>query len=168
VPVQITSLLPSDHDDWFRLWGLYQDFYEVCIPDNVSAATWARLLDPAEPMWGALARDGASPIGLVHHIRHRTCWDIADSCYLQDLYVDEDAVCERLVLPLHNAQGEWQLRQHANSLCYLGVTLSRSIHALRRSRLPWCTNSENQPCAAPLVLHHSVFRPMRLSDEMLR
>lgn len=88
MPVEITPLLPSDHTDWLRLWGLYQEFYEVCIPDDVRAATWKRLLDPAEPLWGALARDGASAIGLVHHIRHRTCWDVADSCYLQDLYVD--------------------------------------------------------------------------------
>jgi GNAT superfamily N-acetyltransferase len=38
-------------------------------------------------MAGALAWSGATAVGLVHHIRHRSCWTTADYCYLQDLYV---------------------------------------------------------------------------------
>ena len=53
--------------------------------------TWRRMLDPAEPMWGALARtpgtDGRA-VGMVHWIFHRSCWTIGDYCYLQDLFVD--------------------------------------------------------------------------------
>jgi len=26
-------------------------------------------------------------VGLVHHIRHRSCWTTGDYCYLQDLFV---------------------------------------------------------------------------------
>jgi GNAT superfamily N-acetyltransferase len=26
-------------------------------------------------------------VGLVHHIRHRSCWTAGDYCYLQDLFV---------------------------------------------------------------------------------
>lgn len=88
--LHIQPLAPADHADWRRLWGLYQQFYRVALSDAVHASTWARLLDPAEPVHGAIARDRAgSAVGLVHYIRHRTCWDTADSCYLQDLYVDE-------------------------------------------------------------------------------
>jgi GNAT superfamily N-acetyltransferase len=49
--------------------------------------TWARLLDPTEPVAGALAWSGREAVGLVHHIRHRSCWTISDYCYLQDLFV---------------------------------------------------------------------------------
>ena len=88
--VQITPLTQADQADWRRLWGLYQRFYEVALPEAVHVSTWARLLDPAEPVHGAIARDKAgAAVGLVHYIRHKTCWDTADSCYLQDLYVDE-------------------------------------------------------------------------------
>jgi GNAT superfamily N-acetyltransferase len=53
-------------------------------------STSSRLLDPTEPIHGAIARDdNREAVGLVPHIRHRTCWNTADSCYLQDLYVDQ-------------------------------------------------------------------------------
>jgi GNAT superfamily N-acetyltransferase len=88
--VQISTLAQADEPDWRRLWGAYQRFYAVDLSEAVHASTWSRLLDPAEPIHGAIARDGnGEAIGLVHHIRHRTGWNIADSCYLQDLYVDE-------------------------------------------------------------------------------
>jgi GNAT superfamily N-acetyltransferase len=90
--VSILAVGDADHADWQRLWTAYQTFYQVALPAGVFAATWARLRDPAEPVHGALARnDAGAAIGLVHWIRHRTCWDSADSCYLQDLYVDETA-----------------------------------------------------------------------------
>ncbi len=57
----------------------------------MSDITWARLLDPREPMGGAIAWDGQVPLGLVHHIRHRSCWTIGDYMYLQDLFVTPEA-----------------------------------------------------------------------------
>src|ERR1700752_2807898 len=61
--------------------------YAVDIPAPVTALTWTRLLDPAEPVAGALAWQGTVAVGLVHHIRHRSCWTAGDYCYLQDLFV---------------------------------------------------------------------------------
>ena len=89
--LNVQPLRPSDHAAWLPLWRAYQAFYRVAIPDDVSAVTWSRLLDPAEPMGGALAMDDHGAIGLVHHIRHRSCWTIGDYCYLQDLYVEAGA-----------------------------------------------------------------------------
>ncbi|WP_164156754.1 GNAT family N-acetyltransferase [Sandarakinorhabdus rubra] len=88
-PLTIRPLEASDEAAWRRLWGLYQRFYAVDLSEEVHRSTWARLLDPAEPVNGALALIDGAPVGLVHYIWHRTCWDIADSCYLQDLYVEE-------------------------------------------------------------------------------
>jgi GNAT superfamily N-acetyltransferase len=83
----IVPLQSENHDAWLPLWRGYQSFYEVDIPADVSALTWTRLLDPAEPMGGALAWRGSRAVGLVHHIRHRSCWTGGDYCYLQDLFV---------------------------------------------------------------------------------
>lgn len=88
--VAITPLRPADHDAWLPLWRGYQAFYTVDIPEDVSAVTWDRLTDPAEPMAGALAWMGARAVGLVHVIRHRSCWTVGDYCYLQDLFVAAD------------------------------------------------------------------------------
>jgi GNAT superfamily N-acetyltransferase len=87
VPVSIKPLSPGDHAAWLPLWRGYQSFYKVDIAAEVSAVTWRRLNDPAEPMAGALAWSDAAAVGLVHHIRHRSCWTTDDYCYLQDLFV---------------------------------------------------------------------------------
>lgn len=85
----ITLLVPisTDHDDWLALWRDYQTFYKVDLAAEASRTTWARLLDPAEPMWAMLAYDGDRAVGLVHWIRHRSTWTAGDYVYLQDLFV---------------------------------------------------------------------------------
>ncbi len=89
--IVIRSLDAGDYDDWIRLWRGYQSFYRVSLSDDVVRSTWSRLLDPSEPMAGALAVADDRRVGLVHTIRHRSCWTVGDYCYLQDLFVDEVA-----------------------------------------------------------------------------
>jgi GNAT superfamily N-acetyltransferase len=83
----VRPLRTEDREHWLPLWKDYQVFYAVDIPAPATAQTWTRLLDPAEPMGGALAWKGTDAVGLVHHIRHRSCWTVGDYCYLQDLFV---------------------------------------------------------------------------------
>jgi GNAT superfamily N-acetyltransferase len=87
----IRSLESQDHDEWYRLWRGYQQFYEVDLTAQTSAVTWQRLLDEHEPMHGALAIVAGKPLGLVHYIEHRSCWTVGNYVYLQDLFVDEAA-----------------------------------------------------------------------------
>jgi GNAT superfamily N-acetyltransferase len=91
-PMTIRAVRPDDFAAWLPLWQGYQAFYRVAISPATTEVTWARLLDPAEPMAAALAchEDGRA-LGLVHTIRHRSCWTIGDYCYLQDLFVASDA-----------------------------------------------------------------------------
>ena len=87
----IRQIEAGDRIRWAELWTGYLTFYETVLPPEVYASTWARLLDPAEPVFGALSLDaGGHPVGLVHYLFHRTTWSIGNSCYLQDLYVDPD------------------------------------------------------------------------------
>ena len=83
----IRAIEPTDRAAWTQLWKAYLAFYETTLPDEVYASTWSRLLDPSEPTWGALALRDGEPVGLVHWIYHRTNWTIADTSYLQDLFV---------------------------------------------------------------------------------
>jgi GNAT superfamily N-acetyltransferase len=53
--------------------------------------TWARLHDPAEPMHALGAYLDDRLCGIAHYLYHRSCWTIGDYCYLQDLFVAEDA-----------------------------------------------------------------------------
>jgi GNAT superfamily N-acetyltransferase len=90
LPCTIAPLRDEDHDIWMPLWRGYQLFYETEIQAAVSAVTWTRLLDPSEPMAGALAWRGSRAIGVVHYIEHRSCWTTGNYCYLQDLFVAPD------------------------------------------------------------------------------
>lgn len=87
--LQIRPITAADHAAWLPLWQGYQRFYNADIAPEVSALTWQRFLDPAEPMFAALAWQDGVAVGLVHWIFHRSCWTVSDYCYLQDLYVAE-------------------------------------------------------------------------------
>jgi GNAT superfamily N-acetyltransferase len=89
--VEIKAPDNHDFDIWLPLWKGYQRFYKVDIPESVTLRTWARLLDPAEPMHAALAVVGEQAVGLAHSIYHRSTWIAGDDCYLQDLFVSPDA-----------------------------------------------------------------------------
>lgn len=84
--LEIRAITAADHAAWLPLWQGYQAFYESVIPDEISAITWQRFLNPDEPMYAALAWLDGEAVGLVHWIFHRSCWNSSDYCYLQDLY----------------------------------------------------------------------------------
>jgi GNAT superfamily N-acetyltransferase len=88
--IKIKAIESEDFDIWLPLWKGYQRFYEVDIPESVTLKTWARFLDPVEPMHAALAMVGEQTVGLVHSIYHRSAWTSSDDCYLQDLFVAAD------------------------------------------------------------------------------
>lgn len=85
----IRPATPDDHAAWWPLWQAYLRFYDTALPDEVSALTWQRLMDPAEPMHLALAETGSGVVGLVHFIEHRSCWTTGNYMYLQDLFAHE-------------------------------------------------------------------------------
>lgn len=85
--IEIRPVSTADHAAWLPLWQGYLDFYQAEIAAEVSAITWQRFLDLAEPMHAALAWQEGRAVGLVHFIYHRSCWTVGDYCYLQDLFV---------------------------------------------------------------------------------
>ncbi|HEV7277589.1 MAG TPA: GNAT family N-acetyltransferase [Devosiaceae bacterium] len=83
----IRMLEDGDNAAWRELWTQYLDFYGSRLDAAVYQRTWSRLLDPAEPVHGALSFAGGEAVGLVHYIFHRSTWTEGDYCYLQDLFV---------------------------------------------------------------------------------
>ena len=91
----VTTVRPiasSDEAAWRGLWRGYLDFYGTELPEEVYAASFARLIDPAVTDYhGLLAFVGETAAGLAHYIFHRHGWQIEDVTYLQDLYVAPEA-----------------------------------------------------------------------------
>jgi GNAT superfamily N-acetyltransferase len=89
--VVIRPVPAGERTDWEPLWRGYQTFYKVDLTDETSDVTWARLHDPDEPMGVLGAYVDGRLCGIVHYLFHRSCWTVGDYCYLQDLYVAEEA-----------------------------------------------------------------------------
>ena len=79
---------PTDEMAWRELWSQYNAFYEVSIPEIVTARTWQRILDPASSsMFGRLAIADGEVAGFSVSVLHESTWTIAPVCYLEDLFV---------------------------------------------------------------------------------
>lgn len=86
---QIRWLRPDDEPEWRRLWADYLTFYDTTVGEDVFVSTFARLLSDDEHEFSCLVVDtGVGLGGLVHFLYHRDTWTIANTCYLEDLYVD--------------------------------------------------------------------------------
>jgi GNAT superfamily N-acetyltransferase len=85
--IRVSPLTAEDYESWLPLWRGYQVFYQVDLPPEVTATTWERILDPSDPIAGALAWDGDEAVGFAHTLTHRNTWTVGDTCYLNDLFV---------------------------------------------------------------------------------
>lgn len=122
--LRIRDATSEDETGWRELWQDYLDFYRVDLPPAVTAATWARLMDPASPLKVRLAvRDGRMT-GFAIHQHHPSSWVPGDDCYLEDLFVAE---AER---------GKGTGRALIDDL--MALARSRGWH-----RIYWHTNEEN-------------------------
>jgi GNAT superfamily N-acetyltransferase len=87
--INIGSLRPTDRAAWETLARGYKAFYETPVSDEGYDDMWHRLLR-ADDVHGIGAWLDGRLVGIAHYLFHATGW-AADSCYLQDLFVDEAA-----------------------------------------------------------------------------
>ena len=88
----VRELRQEDYLEWENLWQGYLSFYRVTLAEDVTRETWNRLHDDAFDIHGLSAADETDKIlGIVHFLYHPVTWSIAPRCYLEDLYVSEDA-----------------------------------------------------------------------------
>ncbi len=81
----INDIQTADRQAWQRLWDANNLGHKN---DAVSEETWRRLLDPASPVKGLVARLDGQLAGLVHYIIHPVTGHIEPVAYMQDLFVD--------------------------------------------------------------------------------
>jgi GNAT superfamily N-acetyltransferase len=89
--VVIRSVDESERSAWEPLWNGYLTFYNATLVPGASDVAWARFHDPKEPMFLLGAYVDGKLTGIVHYLFHRSSWTPGDYCYLQDLFVADDA-----------------------------------------------------------------------------
>lgn len=85
--VEVRAACAADEPAWRVLWDGYCEFYETVVPAAVTAETWRRLLEPEGSMFGLVAEQDGEVVGFVNCVLHPSTWGVADSCYLEDLFV---------------------------------------------------------------------------------
>ncbi|GAA2624439.1 GNAT family N-acetyltransferase [Actinomadura fulvescens] len=125
--IEIGPLRPQDRAGWEVLARGYKAFYRTAVPDEGYEETWRRLLGGAE-LHGIGAWSDGRLVGIAHYLFHVTFWS-ADSCYLQDLFVDETA----------RGQGAARL---------LIEQVADEARKRDAARLYWTTKQDNAPARA--------------------
>lgn len=84
----IRDATATDEADWRDLWAQYLTFYKVDLPEDVTAHTWARILDPSSRVAMRVAEiDGVLAGFAIHHF-HDSTWVKTPDSYLEDLFLD--------------------------------------------------------------------------------
>ncbi len=87
----IRDATPDDEAPWRSLWADYTAFFAAPVPEDVTAYTWCRILDPTSPVFARLAVTEQRVIGFDVCVLHEGTWVRAPICYLEDLFVATDA-----------------------------------------------------------------------------
>jgi len=82
---------PDERAVWEPLWNGYIAFYKATLAAGASDVAWARFHDGNEPMHLLGAYVDGRLTGIVQYLFHRSSWTPGDYCYLQDLFVDDNA-----------------------------------------------------------------------------
>jgi GNAT superfamily N-acetyltransferase len=84
----IRELRSDDWDDWHPLWAGYLDFYRAELKEETGRATFERLCDGLDGMFGLIGLDAEGRgIGMADCVIHATTWSRRPTCYLEDLFV---------------------------------------------------------------------------------
>ena len=93
--VLVRPVIAADLSQWLPLWDGYNAFYgrsgPTALPRDITDVTWARFLDPTEPVHALVAESEGVIVGLAHYLYHRSTIQVAPTCYMQDLFTAESA-----------------------------------------------------------------------------
>jgi GNAT superfamily N-acetyltransferase len=86
----INRIQLTDHLAWIPLWEAYQTFCHVRLSTEVTDRTWTRLVSGR--IQGFIARDADNfAVGFAHYFFHDDTWAERPICYMQDLFVSDQA-----------------------------------------------------------------------------
>jgi GNAT superfamily N-acetyltransferase len=89
--VMIRPVAASDETAWREMWAGYCAADGTDVPEQVTAATWTRFFDPRTALKCLIAEIDGRSVGFATYVLHPFTWGTNPQCYLEDLFVHEDA-----------------------------------------------------------------------------
>jgi GNAT superfamily N-acetyltransferase len=86
--MEIRTARPADEAQWRGLWRGYTDFYDADVSEDVTAATWRRIVAPEQTILCRVAEERGRLLGFSHALLHEGTFVLTPICYLEDLFVD--------------------------------------------------------------------------------
>ena len=83
----IRAVTDNDRVQWQPLWEGYLRFYRQSLPPAVTDSTFERLCARRDGLFGYVAEEAGTLVGLAHGVVHGSTWSRAPVCYLSDLFV---------------------------------------------------------------------------------
>ena len=89
--INVRKIEKSDKPSWQQLFFDYLKFYETSPSDVNTELAWERLTSPDPEIQGLVAESNGVVVGIVHFHYQLSTWTDTFDCYLEDLYVAEEA-----------------------------------------------------------------------------
>lgn len=87
----IRDAAPADHKAWLALWMDYLTFSHTDLRPEVTRNVWLGITEPNPRFRCRLAVVGGKLLGFAIHHPHVSTWSVNPDCYLEDLFVAEQA-----------------------------------------------------------------------------
>lgn len=88
--ITVRQIEPRDKTSWQELYLAYLKFYETEPIESGVSLVWQRLTGEPE-IQGLVAEFDGAVVGIAHFHYQLSTWSDTFNCYLEDLYVSEEA-----------------------------------------------------------------------------
>ena len=89
--VTVRQIEIQDKASWKELYVAYLKFYECEPVESSTELLWNRLTKGERAVQGLVAVSNGEVVGIAHFHYQLSTWSDTSNCYLEDLYVAEDA-----------------------------------------------------------------------------
>lgn len=84
--LSIISALPAHETGWRDLWNQYCG---GAVTQEVSDATWRRIVDPSSSIGSIVALLENQVVGFITYVEHECTWETQTVCYIEDVFVSK-------------------------------------------------------------------------------
>lgn len=119
----------QDKSSWLKLYLAYLKFYESQAIESSTELLWDRLTKIEPEIQGLVAESNGEILGIAHFHYQLSTWSHTFHCYLEDLYVSEDARGKGLATALIAEVKKLALERNCSELFWI---TKESNHVARK------------------------------------